>query len=168
MDTVMYPVNDCYTCVQGEGVQTGVAMVLLRLHGCVVGCPWCDTKETWTFEPGEVRDQIGEVRGANPHYTWLDSTTIADYIAANHRGPRWVLVSGGEPAQYPLAPLVEALHARGYRTALETSGTEVGHLDAGFDWVCVSPKIAMPGGRAIRHEALSSADEIKHVVGIQR
>jgi 6-pyruvoyltetrahydropterin/6-carboxytetrahydropterin synthase len=41
-----YVVNDIYTCIQGEGVQTGVAMVLLRLQGCAVGCPWCDTKET--------------------------------------------------------------------------------------------------------------------------
>ena len=26
---ITYPVNDCYACIQGEGVQTGVAMVLL-------------------------------------------------------------------------------------------------------------------------------------------
>lgn len=39
----VYRVNDIYTTVQGEGCQTETAMVLLRLQGCGVGCPWCDT-----------------------------------------------------------------------------------------------------------------------------
>ena len=49
--------------------------------------------------------------------------------------------------------------------ALETSGTEVGHVGANIDWVCVSPKINMPGGRPIVAAAMRSAHEIKHVVG---
>ncbi|HVO44409.1 MAG TPA: 7-carboxy-7-deazaguanine synthase QueE [Aggregatilineales bacterium] len=165
---ITYPVNDCYVCVQGEGVQTGVAMVLLRLHGCEVGCPFCDTKQTWLFDRASECPTLDDVLGENPRYTYADSDTIAEYIATRRQGPKWVLVSGGEPAQYPLKPLVDSLHGRGYRVALETSGTEIGHLGAGFDWVCVSPKIAMPGGKAIRPEAIESADEIKHVVGIPR
>jgi len=168
MERVLYPVNDCYTCIQGEGVQTGVAMVLLRLHGCAVGCPWCDTKETWDMDRAHERQSLADVLGANAQYTYQPANTIAEYIRANHAGPRWVLISGGEPAQYPLKELAEALHAQGYTLALETSGTEVGHIGAGIDWVCVSPKIAMPGGRTIQHEALESADEIKHVVGTAR
>ncbi len=165
---VIYPVNDCYTCVQGEGVQTGVAMVLLRLQGCAVGCPWCDTKETWDFDPAQQRPALPDVLGANPRYVYLSAPDIAVYVARHHPGPRWILLTGGEPAQYPLGELVDALHAKGYQIALETSGTEIGHLGAGIDWVCVSPKINMPGGRAIRPEALEIADEIKHVVGTQR
>src|SRR5215510_2463493 len=106
-EKVLYPVNDCYTCVQGEGVQTGVAMVLLRLHGCDVGCPWCDTAQTWRFEAENERP------------------TIKD-----------------------------ALDEKGYKVALETSGTEAGHLGARIDWICVSPKIDMPGGKTIKLEAL--------------
>ena len=39
-------------------------------------------------------------------------------------------------------PLIDALHARGFRIALETNGT----LPApeGIDWVCVSPKADAP------------------------
>jgi 7-carboxy-7-deazaguanine synthase len=165
---MLYPINDLYTCVQGEGVQTGVAMVLLRLHGCDVGCPFCDTKHTWAFAPENQRDHIQDVLGENPRFVYVAPTEIADYIAANHPGPKWIMVTGGEPAQYPLAPLVDALHTKGYKVALETSGTEIGHLDAGFDWVCVSPKINMPGGKVVQPITLESADEIKHVVGIQR
>ena len=163
-----YPVNDCYVCVQGEGVQTGVAMVLLRLHGCDVGCPWCDTKHTWTFEAQNEVPTLDEALGENTRYVVESATQIADYLISKRHGPKWVLVTGGEPAQYPLKELVEALHAHGYKVALETSGTETGHLGAGFDWVCVSPKINMPGGKTIKPEALEIADEIKHVVGIQR
>jgi 7-carboxy-7-deazaguanine synthase len=162
-----YPVNDCYTCVQGEGVLTGVAMVLLRLHGCAVGCPWCDTKETWEHTPEHEQASITDALGSNPKYTLMSAAAIANHIRQNHPGPVWILLTGGEPAQYPLKPLIDALHSHGYKVALETSGTEVGHLDAGIDWVCVSPKIDMPGGKAVLPAAGSSADEIKHVVGRQ-
>lgn len=163
--TMRYPVNDCYSCIQGEGVQTGVAMVLLRLHGCAVGCPWCDTKETWQFDTGHEVSSLAEALGANPRYVFLSPETITDHIVASHPGPKWVLVTGGEPAQYDLRPLVNALKGEGYQVALETSGTELGHLGAEFDWICVSPKLNMPGGKLVRAEALAGADEIKHVVG---
>lgn len=164
-NVIRYPVNDCYTCVQGEGAQTGVAMVLLRLHGCAVGCPWCDTKETWEMDSSQEMTTLVDTLGANPRYTYLTAAEIAAHIGQNHPGPKWVLVTGGEPAQYELAPLVAALHAVNFRVAIETSGTEKGHLDANFDWVCVSPKLNMPGGKQVHIETLTQADEIKHVVG---
>ena len=165
---ITYPVNDIYTCVQGEGVQTGVAMVLLRLQGCAVGCPWCDTKETWDFATKNETSNIKDALGANPQYAYLSPEQIADYIVENHSGPKWVLITGGEPAQYQLRPLVDALQQKGLKTAVETSGTELGHLNANIDWVCVSPKLDMPGGKVVLPEALAIADEIKHVVGKQK
>jgi 7-carboxy-7-deazaguanine synthase len=166
-ESIRYPVNDCYPCVQGEGVQTGVAMVLLRLHGCAVGCPWCDTKETWLMDPAHEVATLDEALGANPQYAYMTAAEITSYIRQNAPGPKWVLVTGGEPARYNLAPLVAALHEAEYRVAIETSGTETGHLGAGFDWVCVSPKLNMPGGKTVHLETLAQADEIKHVVGRQ-
>lgn len=168
MVDIQYPVNNCYICLQGEGVQTGVAMVLLRLHGCAVSCPWCDTKETWDFDEANQVDTLEQALGADPQYTYLTSSDIAAYIKSNYPSPKWVLVTGGEPAQYDLEPLVADLHAVGYKVALETSGTEIGHVKADFDWICVSPKINMPGRKTIKPEALAIADEIKHVVGTQK
>lgn len=163
-----YPINNIYTCVQGEGAQTGVAMVLLRLHGCAVGCPWCDTKETWVFGWENERNAIEDVLGANGLYAWAESESIAEYIESNHPGPKWVLITGGEPSQYQLGALVEALKQKGYKTALETSGTEVGHMTAPIDWVCISPKIDMPGGKEFQPKVLIQAHEIKQVIGRQR
>lgn len=168
MSEIKLPINNCYVSIQGEGVQTGVAMVLLRLHGCAVGCPWCDTVHTWHFEDHHQVETLAEALGENPKFTYMTASEIKTYIQKNHQGAKWVLITGGEPAQYPLKSLVEALHQANYQVALETSGTEIGHLDANIDWVCVSPKINMPGGKTIQVAALELADEIKHVVGIQR
>lgn len=167
MSQSVYPVNDVYACVQGEGCQTGIAMILLRLHGCAVGCPWCDTKETWDFLPTLEQKNLADALGSNGHYVNLSPSDIVAYMQENLPGPRWVLLTGGEPAQYDLSALVNALHEAGYQVALETSGTELGHIGAGVDWVCVSPKIGMPGGKRVLPEAVATADEIKHVVGKQ-
>lgn len=168
MDSITYPVNNIYTCVQGEGVQTGVAMVLLRLHGCAVGCPWCDTKETWEFDKQYEVATLSEALGATPKYVWLAAEAICDYIIREHLGPKWILLTGGEPAQFDVQPLIDQFHQAGYQVAIETSGTELGHLNAGIDWICVSPKLNMPGGKIVHTAALASADELKHVVGRQR
>ncbi len=148
-------------------MQTGVPMVLLRLHGCGVGCPWCDTKETWVVEDDQRRLSIGDSLGANGRWCFLSGSEIAAHIKENHPGPGWVLVTGGEPAEQDLESLTSALHDAGYKIALETSGTAIGHLPASFDWVCVSPKIGMPGGKAILPAAVQVANEIKHVIGKQ-
>ncbi len=142
-----YRINAVYPCIQGEGCLTGTAMVLVRLQGCAVGCPWCDTPDARPFKGG-VEQTAQEIVTA----------------VRAHPGPRWVLVTGGEPAHYPLEELVEELTKAGYLVALETSGTERGHVGVPFNWVCVSPKWNMPGGRKIVPEALIGANEIKWLV----
>lgn len=166
--TDRYPVNDLYPCIQGEGVLAGTPMVLLRLHGCAVGCVWCDTKETWHMAAENEVGTLAEALGATPQYVYLSASEINDHCRERYPDYRWILLTGGEPAQYPLKKLVAALHDGGYKVAIETSGTESGHLGADLDWVCVSPKIKMPGGKAVRPEALATADEIKMVVGRPR
>jgi len=163
-----YPVNDIYPCIQGEGSQTGLAMIMLRLQGCGVGCPWCDTKETWAFGDRRTRrDTIEEVLGTNPLWCDVEADEIALYVSDLTRegGPQWILISGGEPAVNNLAPLVRELQVHRYKVALETSGTALGHVGAGFDWITVSPKLNMPGGLTVKPRAMSEANEIKFPVG---
>lgn len=162
-----YRVNDLYACIQGEGQNTGLPMALLRLHGCPVGCPWCDTKETWAVDPDFRVDILDAALGANPAYCELPPITIAQEIRIRYPSLSWVLLTGGEPAEQPLAPLVAALQGEDLRVALETSGTAPGHVGVGLDWVCVSPKFDMPGGKAVRRDAVAEADEITWVVGRQ-
>lgn len=160
-----YRVNDVYPSVQGEGVNTGLPMVILRLHGCPVGCPFCDTKETWENDKSNRVDTLAEALGANPRWVWKDAKAIAQYIENEWPGIKWVMITGGEPAMENLEDLTAWLRITGKSVALETSGTALGHLGAFFDWICVSPKIGMPGGLKVLPEALMVADEIKYVVG---
>lgn len=145
-------------------------MTLLRLQGCPVGCPFCDTKYTWETSLSEKVLTLDAALGATPKWVELNAQEISERIAKDFSGPRWVLVTGGEPAEQDLKELVAALHTAsvGRLVALETSGTALGFVDAGFDWVCISPKINMPGGKKVLAEAVYWADEIKYVIGRQK
>jgi 7-carboxy-7-deazaguanine synthase len=161
-------VNNFYPTIQGEGCQTGQAMILLRLQGCDVGCPWCDTKETWAAptQRGCSRDvaNFETVKADNAYYL-CPPPCLAIYFRQEFPEMKWVLVTGGEPAMQDLKVLVRDLHIEGFKAAVETSGTAAGHIFAEFDWVCVSPKIGMPGGRSIIPAAVAIADEIKFPIG---
>jgi 7-carboxy-7-deazaguanine synthase len=171
----VYPVNDMYPTIQGEGTQTGVPMVLIRLHGCPVGCPFCDTKETWG-KLGKRADTevptLAEALGTTDSYVNMLGAQVARAARAMGGGHvKWVLLTGGEPGMYPLGPLVRALQGRRFKVACETSGTVEGVLPVAgaergnIDWLTVSPKLGMPGGRIVRSQVLQEADEIKFVVG---
>lgn len=180
---ITYRVNDLYATIQGEGRLTGTPMILLRLQGCPVGCTFCDTKETWAMGDAALPDRratLGDARGTNELWAELDTEALAQAVCdereKNAPGVEWVLLTGGEPAKQPIRLLVRALHGRGFKVALETSGTARGHLDEDAsrpakhfgdpcDFVCCSPKIGNPGGRPILSEVVRGADEIKMVIG---
>ena len=64
------------------------------------------------------------------------------------------MVTGGEPMLQLDEALIDALHARGFRVAVETNGTLP--AIAGIDWICVSPKA---GTEVVQR----SGDELKLV-----
>lgn len=150
-------VNTFYPTIQGEGAMTGVPMIVLRLQGCSVGCPWCDTKETWDADGG-IELHPAEIAKRLARYREHPDT----------KGIEWILLTGGEPAEQDLSELIPVLHEKGWRVALETSGTAPLPANAGFDFVTVSPKMLMPGKKLVLATALLRADEIKHVVGSER
>jgi 7-carboxy-7-deazaguanine synthase (Cx14CxxC type) len=133
-----YAVKESFLTLQGEGVQSGSRAVFLRFAGCNLWsgreqdraeaqCRFCDTDFVGTDGEGggkfrradELADQVQRLWGAGEER-------------------RLVVITGGEPMLQLDEALVDALHARGFRIAVETNGT----LPAapGIDWVCVSPK----------------------------
>ncbi len=126
--------------LQGEGFHTGKAAYFIRLAGCDVGCVWCDVKESW--------DASGHP---------LMTTTEITGIAAQHPG-RIAVITGGEPAMHALAPLCDELHAAGFKTHIETSGSSP--LSGDLDWITLSPKKF----KAPLPENMSRAHELKVVV----
>jgi 7-carboxy-7-deazaguanine synthase len=152
---VSYAVKEIFYTLQGEGAQTGRPAVFCRFAGCNLWsgreadraravCSFCDT------------DFIGT--DGTDGGRFRDADALADRIAA-HWPPgapsRFVVCTGGEPALQLDAPLIDALHDRGFEIAVETNGTIP--LPAGLDWVCVSPKAGT--GLAVRR-----GDELKIVI----
>lgn len=160
------PVNEIFETIQGEGSKTGTPAVFIRLQGCPVGCPWCDTRFTW--ERHAHREiPIGEMltKDHSGEDTWaaMSVADIEDQVGLFHA--RHVVITGGEPALHDLTDLTAVLIERmGRSVQIETSGTHPVRVHCGT-WVTVSPKIEMPGGLAMRPDALRRADEIKMPVG---
>jgi 7-carboxy-7-deazaguanine synthase len=133
-----YSVKECFLTLQGEGMQAGSRAVFLRFAGCnlwsgreqdrgTAQCTFCDTEFVGTDgegggkfrSPDELARQVEALWGGAPH-------------------ERLVVITGGEPMLQLDQALVEALHGRGFRVAVETNGT-LPAVD-GLDWICVSPK----------------------------
>ena len=113
-------VNETFLSLQGEGYFTGTAAFFLRLSGCNLRCPFCDTQHQSYTEMSE--DEI-----------------VAE--ASRHK-PRHVVITGGEPALQLSRTLVDKLHAAGFFIQVETNGTLP--LPEGIDWVTCSPKGDFP------------------------
>jgi 7-carboxy-7-deazaguanine synthase len=137
-----YHVKEIFLTLQGEGGQAGRAAVFCRFAGCNLWsgreadrdgavCRFCDTDFVGT-------DGLGGGK-------FRQAAELARAVADAWRGdvgPRFVVLTGGEPLLQTDAALIEALHGEGFEIALETNGTIV--APAGVDWICVSPKADAP------------------------
>ena len=139
-DGSLLPVVESFYSIQGEGFNTGKAAWFIRLGGCDVRCPWCDSKNTWNAGQYPLQPVDGIV------------SAISDTPAVN------VILTGGEPLMHNLGPICSALRASGYNIFLETSGTHP--LSGGFDWICLSPK----KHRSPLKEVADAAHELKAVI----
>jgi 7-carboxy-7-deazaguanine synthase (Cx14CxxC type) len=130
-------VKECFLTLQGEGVQSGSRAVFLRFAGCnlwsgreqdraTAQCNFCDTDFVGTDGEGGGR--------------FADAEALAEQVVATWGGgeQRLVVITGGEPMLQLDRELLDALHARGFRVAVESNGT-MPAVD-GIDWLCVSPK----------------------------
>lgn len=165
----MYKINEIFETLQGEATFTGTPSIFVRLQGCPVGCAWCDTKHTWEIDP-ELKVALNQtVEKSADSDLWADATADDILACFEQRGyqAKHIVITGGEPCMYDLNPLCHTLHARGYSTQIETSGTfEV--LVPTDTWVTVSPKINMKGGYKMLGSAVQRADEIKHPIAMER
>lgn len=130
-----------FITIQGEGVMTGTPIVLIRLAGCSVQCPWCDTPESWRGDGLQL------------------SGTEINYHARKQSGLiKWAMITGGEPVEQDLGALCLAMHDGGFNLILETSGTCP--MSGAWEHIALSPKPHRPP----LAEWWGMADEIKSVV----
>ena len=133
-----YAVKEAFLTLQGEGVQAGSRAVFLRFAGCnlwsgreqdraTAQCNFCDT------------DFVGTDGEGGGKFSSADA--LADHIGqlwGEGEERRLVVITGGEPMLQLDDGLIDALHARGFRIAMESNGTI--EAASGIDWVCISPK----------------------------
>ncbi len=163
-----YPINELFETIQGEGQYTGVPAIFLRLQGCPVACPWCDTQQTWELDEKNIIPihNIIEKKVDSPTWNYQTQEQIVAIFESLAYTAKHVVITGGEPCMYDLQPLTELLHNKGYSSQIETSGTfEV--KTSKDTWVTVSPKVAMKGGFEVLKSALLRADEIKHPIATE-
>lgn len=157
-------VNEIFESLQGEATFTGTPAVFVRLQGCAVGCPWCDTIHTWEQDPNNVRS-LAEIVAKTADGPTFARATVGEIVEVVRLfRARHVVLTGGEPCQHDLAALTDELQGAGRSVQVETSGTQPVRVSAAT-WVTCSPKIDMPGGFAVREDAVARADEIKMPVG---
>jgi len=119
-----YPVYETFHSWQGEGAHLGKSAFFIRLFGCPVHCPWCDSAGTW--HPEYVPARIDK----------LEASELAQL--ALKAAPEIVVVTGGEPVIHNLESLTIELGRAGLPRHLETSGCR--ELSGEWDWVTLSPK----------------------------
>ena len=143
-DASLLPVVETFHSLQGEGHHAGRSAFFIRLAGCTVGCPWCDTKHSWPSQGHPERS--------------IDDLAEAARMAAK-AGASFIVITGGEPLHHELQPLTQALDARcGLPLHLETSGVDP--LSGRFDWITLSPKRHQPPLPTL----LNSMQELKVVI----
>ena len=69
-------VNEFFVSLQGEGHFTGTPSFFLRLSGCNLQCPFCDTS----------------------HQTFMELSEDTIVEEASREKPRHIVITGGEPA----------------------------------------------------------------------
>lgn len=165
MSSKMLAVSDIFFTIQGEAEYTGHPSLFLRLQGCNVGCPWCDTKQTWNLDPAKVvpLESVLDKRKESDEYAVASSEDVLGAI--KQYKPTRVVITGGEPCDQNIRPLAQELLKLGIAVSVETSGTSEINLPADA-WVTVSPKINMK--KPLLQASLDRANEIKMPVGKAR
>ena len=133
--------------IQGEGSNAGMPCDFVRLHGCNVGCWFCDT--------GYSKENL---HGSKIPFEDLSFSQIYSKLKSYN-----IVISGGEPMLVKELPeFCQYLIDRGKRIFIETSGTAWRELPPEV-WITLSPKNGVSKLQT-KQEASDYADEIKFIV----
>lgn len=127
MDNII-PVQELYTCLQGEGKYIGVPHILIRTTGCPLRCQFsyhdfCDSWYTsWHPKKGIV------------------SFDVVEYFVKKHPHISHVMITGGSPTMHEdlLVRLVKMCKKYDKHVTIETEGSKFVQTEA--DMISLSPK----------------------------
>ncbi|MGB3535641.1 MAG: radical SAM protein [Microcoleaceae cyanobacterium] len=143
---ITLPIHETFQqTIQGEGYWAGTPVDFIRLAGCPVQCPWCDTgyKDGGVGLPRIIR--------------------AASELITELRSPR-VVISGGEPMIYSQLPdFVTIIEATQRQVSIETSGAFWQSIPNSV-WVTLSPKAHVSPQYPVVETLWQRANEIKLVI----
>ena len=133
-----YSVKEIYLTLQGEGFHTGKHAVFCRFTGCNLWtglekdrkkaiCTFCDTDFVGTDGLNGAKYSSAELLAEKIDELWQKD--LKDKL---------VVFTGGEPLLQLNKKLIDLLHAKKFKIAVETNGTIM--PPENIDWICVSPK----------------------------
>lgn len=138
-------VHSIFKTIQGEGPFSGHRAIFIRLAGCNLQCPLCDTDYTSGREFLSVQNVLSRIKDLAGEERYL------------------VVITGGEPFRQNLSPIINALISNGYKVQVETNGSLYHELPWGAMIVC-SPKTGSihPAleDRIIAYKYVLHADEV--------
>lgn len=150
MNQTKLKVSEIFYSLQGEGARIGTPTIFIRLQGCKTkfACAANGIKCDTEFESGK-EFTIEELE------LWIEK---------NAKQCNEITWTGGEPLDQLTEEIVAYFNDKGFYQAIETSGLQP--IIKGFDFVCVSPKVAehiiaknFPDGvselRYVRHKGQS-------------
>lgn len=161
-DGATLSVHSIFHTIQGEGPFTGYPAIFVRLAGCNLACPGCDT----IYTGDDVR--------------MLSVEAIQASVRKLHQGPRLVVITGGEPFRQNITPLCLALLDEDYYVQIESNGTlapppgfpasTVSFMCQPGAWIIVSPKAGKvhpkTAALAVAWKYVLSADSVNHDDGL--
>lgn len=104
-------VHSIFYTIQGEGPYAGRPAVFVRLAGCNLQCPACDTEYT----EGAKRMSVGEII--------LEIQNSRDAVQAVFAKQPIVVITGGEPFRQSIGRFVNTLLVLEWEVQIETNGT---------------------------------------------
>ena len=127
--TKILPINEIYSCIQGESKYAGRPHFLIRFVGCRLRCQFkgsfCDTSlNSWKPEKGKFTlNDIEELIDSNPQI-------------------KYVMVTGGGPtlSAEALQAVCDLCHSKNLFITIETEGSEFVATSA--DFISLSPKLS--------------------------
>jgi 7-carboxy-7-deazaguanine synthase len=99
----MLDVHSIFLTIQGEGPFCGTPAVFIRLAGCNLQCPGCDTDYTQGRHAASAQEILNKVQ--------------------EYQSSGLVVITGGEPFRQDITRLLNVLTDAGFYVQIETNGT---------------------------------------------
>lgn len=113
--------------IQGEGPNSGLKSIFVRVVGCDFKCEWCDSKFAWKKDNN------------TQYFTEIDlANELINKCLNTHTNH--IILTGGNPCLYDFEQIIDILHQQGITVDIETQGSILPKWITKLDLVVISPK----------------------------